>query len=287
MLKKNSFYNYDKFEKKFVFKMSRTIFLLMSFLAIISITISIFMFIYSITPTIKKTVLKEEYPKSPIVSYDEIDNQINSLTQKLQSNQKIQFPEDQKKIKTTIAQIKKTQLDDLLDSLKAYFSTSWEDAYNTIPLERDYFGRITESRKILLKQGLKNKLDTILIYCQEDSAKVRVVKNILAIIKKFQIEKRELAFTVYLSIMKNKLDNYDNAKREIDDKYSEQITLTETKYFQSKIEKDLLESRSITIFGAGIISLALIGLNLSFLAIERNTRSIKELIVQGGEKDGV
>jgi hypothetical protein len=37
------------------------------------------------------------------------------------------------------------------------------------------------------------------------------------------------------------------------------------------------------IFGISIISLALMGLNLSFLAIERNTRSIKELISYRGD----
>ena len=290
MNKFNKHMHFDYLENKIVFKVSRTIFMIISFLSILAIVISIFIFFYTKIPPKKEIIIKKEYPTEP-VSFKEIWNSwyedINSMDAKFMQESQKRFEKGYTGLKSiSKKEEKKNQLELSLDSLGQLFPNYWESSYETIVLGRDYFNKVTESKRVLIGEGRKKKLLETINRCQQENTKLQIVRDILNFIKKEgnnYIGDQLTLFDTYLQILNKKLNIYDNFKREIDSEYENQRVRAETQFIESKIEKDLLESRSIMIFGISIISLALMGLNLSFLAIERNTRSIKELISYRGD----
>jgi hypothetical protein len=274
----NSVFFFDKFENKFVFKISRTFFWIFTAIAILTVIISIFSLLYSIIPPGKDNVTMKTLPPEPItVPYEDVLNEINppsSLTGIVQPNtQNVQQQNYSKPIQKI-----KSETDIILDSLGAFFPGIWEGIYQNYPARHDFFGRITPPQRILVRQGLKNIVQYTLNRIKGDPSKIEILKNMTAIIPKFESSKRERALYIYLNILRNKWSEYNNQVGQIKYEYDKQLSQAEANYLNAKSDKEELESKAIKGLGAGIVLIAILGLVLSFLAIERNTRAIRELI---------
>ncbi len=279
----NSIFFFDKFENKFVFKVSRTFFWIFTALAILTVVVSALSFIYSVIPPIKESVTMKPLPGEPTIAYQDVLNEITPpvpSTQPSPNYEQTPQTEQQQNYSASVPRAK-SELEILYDSLGTFFPGVWEGVYQDVPSGRDFFGRITGYQKVLVRQGLKNEVQYSLNRIQGDPSKTSIIKNMLAIIPKFENSKRERALYIYLNLLRGKWYEYNNQIEQIKYEYGQQMSLAETKYFTAKAEKEELESKAVKGLGGGIVLIALLGLILSFLAIERNTRTIRELIEKG------
>lgn len=277
----NSFF-FDKLEKKFVFKVSRTFFWIITTLTVLTIVTSLMLLTYSFIPPVKEEVEEQLSPPKPFISYDEIMNELipqlptNDLTEQKQIKIKKQ------QSNTTPLDIpiknKKSDLDILLDSLGTYFPSSWEASYRNYPTSLDFSGRVTDYRKELVSYGLKNKVEFFLKILDDDANKIYVLKNMLSVITKIEVTERTRAIESYVNLLESKWNKYQNDLEKIRIENNERTLQAEERYVSAKIYKQELENNALKGLIGGTVLIAFLGMFLGLLAIERNTRALRELI---------
>lgn len=277
---------WDRLEKKIIFKFSRTFFWVFTALAGLLIVISALSFLYSVVPPGKEKVVKQSYPVVPKVSYKEILNEITPKEMPKQEVATTRTASENNTYSQQETQIKpaKSQVEILLDSLSALFPNSWEGVFHNVETGKDIFGRVKGYQKVLTGEGAKYIVINYLYLFNSENEKIEELKEILKLIPSFNEGQRVEALRAYTSLSRRNRRTYQIQVRNIDYEYNQKLAEAETKFIQAKVKKEALESNSIKGLGTGIVAVSLIGLILSFLAIERNTRAIK-ILIEKGEKN--
>ena len=271
---------FDKLEKKFVFKISRTFFWIVTAGTVLTIITSLLLLFYSFVPPDKEEVKIQSPPEIPKISYEEL---INHLQPQLPSEDLIKQKEIKVKpsditLREIPIEIKKSKLEILLDSLGTYFPSAWEPIYKQYATSMDFSGRVTGYRKEFVSYGIKIKVERFLKIFSNDTIRMQVLTDVLNILPKIDVADRKRAMESYINLWEIKWNKYNNDLEEIRIENDSRISQAEAQYLNDKFEKEKLEDYALKGLAGGIALIAFLGLFLSLLAIERNTRMINELI---------
>ncbi|MCR4417751.1 MAG: hypothetical protein NUV92_08410 [Ignavibacteria bacterium] len=291
---KKSIFSIDFLEQRIVFSVSRTFFWIFVIAAGLSFVAAILVLIYSIIPPSKTKVIKEEYPPKPNISIEEVVMAITPIEEPPVQPR----PVEKRETKETssgeeyVEQIPpidpiQKKIDLLLDSIGTYIRYGWNDYYDNVLLYTDWFGRpVYQTRKV---SGMRNDLIKFLDkHYQSQDDKIKQLEFIIELLQKIDEKLRDKALKYYIRTLKERWNDYDNRIRAIDLEYQAKLDKAEADYQQAKFEKKNLSNMSLLSILSSIVTVALIGLILTQLAIERNTRSLKELLeknIQGQKNE--
>lgn len=282
---KNKFFYFDKIEQKFVFTLSRGFFWIFIIISSITIITGIFVFLYSIIPPGKKHIIKADYPEKPTLSYEEIIAEIKppeiTKQEPTESQSYTEYTETESGHISEEHVVTKNPLEikyeNLIDSLGSLIKTDWAATYESYIAGYDWFGRpiyTTQQRR-----GIKSDLIRLLeSNYPELEDKVKLLENLISIIEKIEQQQRVKAIKYAIKSLNNKWKTYHQTINQIENEYNRELMEAEAEYNNKVAEKKALSMYSLTSVGGAIVIIALVGLILNSLAIERNTRAIKELI---------
>lgn len=285
MNKKESFIYFDQIEQKIVFRVSRTFFWIFVAIAGLTFVASIFILLYSIIPPVKEKVVKEQYPEKPKVTleeillavtpppkYEEEKPQVTQLYEETEEGHDEPVAKYEKKVDSLELKIKS-----LLDSLGTFIKSGWGITYENYIIGYDWFGRPYYGTRA--KRGLKSDLENLLNENFElKTERIKMLEFLIDVMHTVGEGKREKALKVFIQLTKDKWNDYRRTINRIESDYNMRVELANAKYTNAKLEKRDLGNKALISLGGAIVLMALVGLVLSFLAIERNTRAVKELL---------
>jgi len=281
MSKSKTFFHFDQIEQKVVFRVSRTFFWIFVAIVGLSIVAAVFVLLYSIIPPGKEDVVKEQYPEEPKVTLEEIlvavtppppppkyEEPTPQVTQPPeQPVTKYEEPVDSLQLK----------INTLLDSIGTFVKSGWGIIYESYIIGYDWFGRPSyETRE---KRGLRTDLENLLgEYFESKQEKIAILEFLIDIMHQVGEDRREKALRFFIRNTKDKWKDYRRDIDRIESDYNIRLASAEAEYASAKFEKAELSKKALMSIGSAIVLIALVGLILCFLAIERNTRAVKELL---------
>ncbi len=289
MSKLKTFLHFDQIEQKVVFQVSRTFFWIFVAIAGLSFVAAVLVLLYSIIPPGKENVVKEQYPGEPKVTLEEILVAVTPpptppkyeepKTQVTQSPEKAvtkyQEPVDSLQLK----------INTLIDSLGTFVKSSWGITYENYITGYDWFGRPTYGTRAI--RGLRTNFENILNeYFKSKQEKITILEFLINVMHKVGQDRRENALRYFIRFTNDKWNDYRRTVRRIESDYGSRLASTEAEYEISKFEKTKLGNQALISIGSAIVLIALVGLILCFLAIERNTRAVKELLEREKKSEG-
>jgi hypothetical protein len=275
----------DNLEKDIVFKVSRVFFWIFTGVGLLTFIVSIFVLLYTIIPSIKGNAEIQTLPKEPEITFNDILKEITPVeyvetkeTEKLKSKTTL----DNQEVSKNYFDPLETKFNSLLDSLKKFFPDKWEPIYRSYELGRDFYGRVTGYGQYLAEEGMKTIVIRFLTRYDSKDKQIGVLQDIIQIIEKIDSAKREKAFYAYFNVVERKWNDYQNAVDQIQYQNAMNVQEVEMEYTASVAKKVSLRELAKYGLAGAIVLVALFGLILAFLAIERNTRAIKQLIESRG-----
>ncbi|KAF0139341.1 MAG: hypothetical protein FD122_3335 [Stygiobacter sp.] len=294
MSKLKTFLHFDQIEQKVVFQVSRTFFWIFVAIAGLSFVAAVLVLLYSIIPPGKEDVVKEQYPTEPRVSLNVSLEEIRAAVTPTPPQPKYAEPAPQvtqpakqsqpvTKYKEPVDNLQ-LKINTLVDSLGTFIKSGWGITYESYITGYDWFGRPSYGQRV--KRGLRSDLENILNeYFQAKQERITRLEFLIDVMRQIETDKREKALSFFIRSMKNKWIDYRNAKNEyrtaidrIESDYNNRLASAEAEYAFAKLEKTDLSNKALMSIGSAIVLVALVGLILTFLAIERNTRAVKELL---------
>jgi len=281
MSKNKSIAQFDQIEQKVVFRVSRTFFWIFVAIAGLSIVAAVLVLIYSIIPPGKEDVVKEQYPAEPKVT---IEDMLAAITptppppKYEEPTPQVTKPTEQP-ITEYVEPVDSLQLklDALLDSLGTFIKSGWGITYEIYITGYDWFGRPSYGTRA--KRGLKSDLVNLLDeYFGLKEEKIVILQFLIDVMHQIGEDRREKALRFFIRSTKDKWRDYRNAISRIESDFSIRLASAEAEYASAKLEKAELSNKALISLGSAIVLIALVGLILCFLAIERNTRAVKELL---------
>lgn len=293
MNKLKTFLHFDQIEQKVVFQVSRTFFWIFVAIAGLSFVAAVLVLLYSIIPPGKENVVKEQYPTEPKISLNVSLEEIRAALTPAPSQPKYEEPSPQVSQPTEQKPVTKykepadnlqLKINSLFDSLGTFIKSGWGITYESYITGYDWFGRPSYGQRA--KSGLRSDLENILNkYFESKQERITKLEFLIDVMRQVGADKREKALSIFIRSTKNKWMDYRNAKNEyrsaidrIESDYSNRLASAEAEYTFAKLEKADLSNKALMSIGSAIALVALVGLILTFLAIERNTRAVKELL---------
>jgi hypothetical protein len=130
----------------------------------------------------------------------------------------------------------------------------------------------------IIKLGLDRHLNKVLSLYEDKQKKIDVVKELLGIIPPIEVDKRGKALEAYADLRTRREKDRRREIRKIEEEIEYKRQEAEMKYAEAKIKKAKGVGESLRMLGAGFVGVAIIGLFLCFLAIERNTRTLQAIL---------
>lgn len=278
---------FDLFETKLVFKISRVFFWILVSLVGIGFICSFLVFLYSIFPPIKERVEEPNLPFETTLTIAEIESSIapQPKIEKKQPEVKVKITYEKAKAEKKPKAIAPpdpflAELNKKIDTLKFHFPTdkfNWEDVSQRVVVAKDAWGNPTKWATRIKIYGLKRHLNKVLRTYDKTKKKVDVVKELISIIPQINEDDRGKALEAYANIRIKKERARQNEINRIISGVKSKKYSANAKYLRAKGIKAQLRTKSLISFGGSIVSVAILGLFLVFLAIERNTRAIKAM----------
>lgn len=279
---------FDFLEKKIVFQISRIFFWVLCAIAGVAFIVSIVLFLYNAIPPIKKTVAEPALPVEVSISLTEIEKAIVPPPKpKEEKPVEVAKPTEEvkpaEKPKPTPPPPDPLQvaLDAQIDTLKSYFPTekfTWQTIYTKEPTWVDVWGRGRDYITIVKKYGLDRHLNEVLELYDNKQKKIAIVKELTGIIAQIPEENRAKALEAYSLLRTRKEDKRNNEIYRIKREAEQKRFAAESKYRAEQAKKAIGIKNSLRYIGGAFVSIALVGLFLCFLAIERNTRMLQALL---------
>lgn len=292
MSKNKNIIQFDQIEQKVVFQVSRTFFWIFVAIAGLSIVAAVLVLTYSIIPPGKEDVVKEQYPAEPKASLEVSLEEIRVAVTPAPPPPKYKEPTPQvtqpteqpvTKYKEPVDSLQ-LKINALLDSLGTFVKSGWGITYESYITGYDWFGRPLYAKRA--KRGLRSDLENLLNeYFEPKQEKITRLEFLIDVMQQIGADKREKALSFFIRSTKDKwmdyrnaLNGYRNAIDRIESDYNNRLASAEAEYAYAKLEKAELSNKALMALGSAIVLIALVGLILCFLAIERNTRAVKELL---------
>jgi len=288
--KKGSF---EFLEKKIVFLFSRIFFWIVCIVAGVVFVVSLILFLYNIFPPIKESVAKAKLPPEVTISSAEIETAIAPPPAKPKEEKPVEVVKPTEKVTPKEKEMPTPPPPDPLelalkakiDTLKLYFPENqytWATISERIVVERDLWGNPARWGTRIKVYGLDRQLNKVLNLYDETKKKIDVVKELLSIIPQIDIKNRGKALEAYAAIRVKREKERKNEIREIESEVEYKRSIADAKYIEAKAKKAVGVAKSLRALGASFVGIAIIGLFLCFLAIERNTRAVQEMIEKRG-----
>jgi len=279
---------FDFLEKKIVFQISRVFFWILCAIGGVAFIVSVALFLYNIIPPIKESVAQSPTPSEVTISLAEIEKAIappprpkeEKSVEVAKPTEKSKEEEPEEKPKPPLDPLQ-LALEAKIDTLKSYFPSgkfTWTTVYEKVPAWRDYWGVVREWRTVVKTYGIDGYLNRVLELYTDKTKEIEVVKELISIIAQIPVDNRAKALAVYAERRerreRERADEIAGIKREVEYKRR----MAEAKYAVEKVKKAKDAEKSLRFIGGAFISIAIIGLFLCFLAIERNTRILQALL---------
>jgi hypothetical protein len=279
---------FDFLEKKIVFQISRVFFWVLCAIGGVAFIISLIFFLFNIIPPIKENVAQPPLPPEVTISLAEIEEMIKPPPPpKIEKPTEVAKPTEEVKPEVKEEKPKpppdplQVTLEAYIDTLKSYFPAdkfTWTTISEKEPAWRDYWGVVREWRTVVKKPGLDRHLYRVLELYSDKRKKIEIVKELIGIISQVPIDNREKALVAYADLRRKKERERENKIYAIERDTEYKKRMAEAKYAAEKMKKAKNVEKSIRFMGGAFVTIAIVGLFLCFLAIERNTRMLQALL---------
>lgn len=272
-----------KVEEKYVFNVSRSVFAIIVAVSSILFTIAVFVLLYSWIPPSKDEVYKSAYPEEQKISTDEIV--LNFQPTKNEIKTEAESPKDVSGEKPPPSEEYKETVDSLqirlnlaMDSLRALVGNGWYGGYEQYVAYYDYFNRPVYSGRYT--SGLYDKFyDHLDKYTGSKTERIEVIDFLIKTLNRIDAKNRLNAVKYYMKLKRNRASDRQQQIDAIENEYYNKISMAEAKYEEESSKKSELNAKAQLGIVGGIGIIAIVGLILCLLAIERNTRAVRELLL--------
>lgn len=271
----------DRAERGIIFRVSRFFFWILVVVGGIGFVGSILIFLYTLIPPSKEKVVLDPLPSEPEVTIAEVVAKLvpsEPIAQQTKSKPESEQPQKSSEPTAQPSDPLQTKLSKLLDSLETYFPDNWKPEYGRRPSSYDWFGRATAYETYITKQGLLNYINNILDNYNSKEKKIAIVQKMIELCARLEAEKREKGLRTYIALSRDKMKIFQQEVHRINVENGNKEQMAETQFLSAKVEKNVLNQKAAIGIGGTFVSIALLGLVLCFLAIERNTRALRDLI---------
>jgi len=281
--------SFDALEKKLVFRVSRVFFWVLCGAAALAFVVAVCMFLFNAVPPAKSTVAKPQKPAEVTVTAADIEQALNP-----RQPEQVSPPTPTSKQPSAASKGEQVQsagqavtdpqaalLKAKLDTLRSYFPADkyvWETVYGDMPVEWDYWHRVTRTERRVQRVGLDQDVTRLLQMYEDSPAKIRVVDELAGTIAKTAADDRGRVLTAYIDLRSGRESERQAEIARSEGAYSMKVAEAEAKYAAAKLKKAAGLRDALKYAGAAFTGVALIGLFLCFLAIERNTRALTALL---------
>ncbi len=278
---------FDFLEKGVVFAISRVFFWILCGSSFVALVAAVVICAANLIPPTKEAVTNPVYPPSVTVSLDEVNAAMAPRAETLQTGATTRSPTSQGTAtgagqRTTFHDTLVPILSAKIDTLKSYFPSkrySWTASYERVPTGYDRWGVPRQWEQSLSNPGLQRYLDRLLDYFGNNTLKkIDVVSELTGIIAQVPEENRGKALEEYARLRPRKEDSRDQTVSTLSSTTARKRGEAEMRYASAKASKASWVQKSLRVAGVAFVSIALVGLFLCFLAIERNTRMLSALL---------
>jgi hypothetical protein len=285
---------FDLLEKRFVFLVSRVFFWILCGAASLALVAAVIVLLVNLVPAVRQKVALPQRPAEISLSQADIDRALapastpketSSETSRARPAASSTGPVEASKPAAPADTID-LSLRAKIDVLKALFPSdeyAWVSVYG-MRAETDFWGRVVSREPYLVKRGLEYTLGRVLSLYEGTSARVRVVEEATTIISKFAVDKRGEAFEAWASLRRDRETDRQREIRALELRYAAERAAAEERFAMEQEKKARGARDALRYAGAAFAGIAVIGLFLCFLAIERNTRMLQAMIERGSTK---
>ena len=269
--------NLDRVESGIVFRVSRVFFWALVGAAGLALIGSVLLLLYSITPTSKQEVQIEPFPPEPSVTLAEIRLALEAKAAPVQIARELGPAPAAEPTPPQLDPLK-LRLATLLDTLGMWFPNRWQTIYGQEVSARDWLGRPTAYRTIIVREGFSHSVNTVLERFGNIQMKIDLVTQMIHTCSQFEDEMREKAVRMFVQLTRTRIEEHNQAVASIRSINEAREREAQGQYNAARSRKEESESYGLMGLGSSIVAIALLGLFLCFLAIERNTRALRELV---------
>jgi hypothetical protein len=284
---------FEFLEKKVVFQISRIFFWILCAIGCVAFIVSLILFLYNIIPPVKESVAQPKLPLEVTISSAEIEKAIAPPKPKEEKPVEVAKPSEEKEVEPEEEEVKpkppppdplQVSLEAKIDTLKSYFPAdkfTWTTVYGKEPAWTDYWGVVREWKTVVKVYGLDRNLNRVLDLYGDKKKKIEIVTELIGVIAQIPVDDRAKALEAYGRIRSRKEDARNDEINRIKREAEYKRSTAEAKYLKVKAEKAVGVGKALRYLGGAFVSIALVGLFLCFLAIERNTRMLQALLEKG------
>jgi hypothetical protein len=281
--------SFDALEKELVFRVSRVFFWILCGTAGLAFVAAVCMFVLNAIPPVKSRIAEPQKAAEVTVTPADIEQTLNP-----RQPERVSPPEPQGKQPLAISKGEQEQpagqtVTDLqaallkvkLDTLRSCFPADkyvWETVYGNRPVEWDYWHRVTRTEKYVQRYGLDQDVTHLLQMYEDSPAKIRVVSELTGIMAKTAVDNRGRVLAAYIDLRRGRESERQAEIARSDGAYRVRAAEAEATYAAAKLKRAAGVRDALKYAGAAFTGVALIGLFLCFLAIERNTRALAALL---------
>jgi len=281
--------SFDLLEKRLVFSVSRVFFWILCGAAALGFAAAVVMFLFNAVPPAKSKVAKPQEPAEVTVTAADIENVLKpsqpeqARPPEAGSKQASAAPKSAQEQATgqTVSDPQAALLKAKLDTLGSYFPAdkyTWETTYGDRPVEYDYWHNVTRTERYVQRYGLDQYVTQFLQVYEDTPAKIKVVGELTAIIAKVPVDDRDQALVAYSRLRRDMENERQTEIGRSESAYQMRRAEAEAKYAEAKLRKAAGLRDALKYALGAFTGVALIGLFLCFLAIERNTRALTALL---------
>jgi len=279
---------FDLLEKRFVFLVSRVFFWVLCGAAAVALVAAIVVLLVNLVPAVKQKVEAPSKPAEISLSQADVEQVLAPQPSSKPDSRagRAEPPASPSRpAETSKLAVPKDTLDPTLkakiDTLRALFPSdkyAWESVYGSRPAETDFWGRVTSRETYLAKRGLEYTLGRVLSLYEGTAARVKVVEEATAVMSKFDLDRRGAAFDAWATLRRERETARQRELRVLEARYSADRRSAEARFAEEQNKKARGVKDALRYVGAAFAGIALVGLFLCFLAIERNTRMLKAMM---------
>jgi len=286
---------FDLLEKRFVFIVTRAFFWILCGAASLAFVAAVIVLFVNLVPAARKRIPALEMPAAVSISQADIERKLAPV-----SSRKDASPESSRG-KPTASSVKPAQVpepdapaDTIDPALKASIGTlkalfppdkyAWASVYGSRPTQIDYWGRTVASERYLIQRGLEYTLERVLSLYDATPARVRVVKEAAAVIINYPVDRRGEAFGAWATLRRDGETNRQKEIRSLRSRQAVKEAAATRRLVMAQQRKSRGAREALRYAGAAFAGIAVVGLFLCFLAIERNTRMLQAMLEKEGKK---
>jgi hypothetical protein len=267
-------------EEKVLFRTSRFFFLILAITALLGICAGIVYLGSGLTPTAKEEVVKAPDPAPVTLAASDISDAIkvareesnrsgSSSPRKSESKSDRQTSRETEALsKRDLARQKYGRWLDSLETLLPAAIYSWEPKGY---YDRNYWG---QGNYVTTDAGIFKRLESLTDGMSAATDISRAVGQLCTVLKAFPENDRIEPLKTFIQVYRTKLAAYNRQLTENDALYNAQLAEAEAKYAADQALKKTRRYQGALVAGSGLASVALLGIFLVLLSMQRNIRKL-------------